>query len=156
MSDFILNTIDKKDKKAYTTLMRKDKEFALAIEKAEQSWLENANSVLSELLAEIRERITSPETSMKELVTAIDVLSNKWNLYMGKPTSLDASVKINVTKEIKDEELDERLKELERHFILAPLPHNELPQDMGLGNPPLISKPFLGEVQTIEGELEDE
>ena len=152
MSDFILETINKKEKKNYATLMRQDPEFALLVQDAEQTWLTNANSVLTELLDEIRARISQPETSMKELVSAIDVLSNKWNLYMGKPTSFDASVKVNVTKEIKDEELDSRLLELERHFILAPLPHQELSQDDDSGNPPLVSESHLGEDTIIEGE----
>jgi tetrahydromethanopterin S-methyltransferase subunit B len=136
--------------------MRIDPNFAIAVQEAEKHWLENANEILASILEEIRLRVTSENTSMKELVMALDTISNKWNLAMGKPTSfgVSANVKVDKTK-MKDEELNERLKELEDHLNMgdnSALPHHKLLQEDADGIYPLDTQDSLGEDSTKEGE----
>jgi len=154
-----LETLPVKDnmENVYTTLMRNDKGFALAVQEAEEHWLSKANTVLAELLGEIKARITLPETSMGELVKALDTISNKWNVAMGKPTSFGVTANITkVDSGMKDEELDKRIREIERHMIVSP-PHHQLPQEGLEEDNPLTSSESPGEIlNEIEGELIDE
>lgn len=94
--------------------------FKETIEEIERHWLEKANTILSEILTEIRVRISSPETTMGDLVRAIDVISDKYNLHLGKPTSFNASANLNITQNLSDEELDKKIKDIEAQFLSAP------------------------------------
>lgn len=146
-----LENITIKDKIGNTCslLMRTDPNFALAVQEAESHWLSKANTVLAEILDEVRRRITSPDTSMNELVKALDAISNKWNIAMGKPTSFGVSASVKVDRTIKDEDLDNRIKELENYMLTTP-PHHQLPQGESDGIPPLNSSEHLGE-SFVEG-----
>lgn len=136
--------------RACTTLLRSDEGFALAVQEAEEHWLSKANTVLAEILDEIRNRVTSQDTSMTELVKALDAISNKWNIKMGKPTSFGVSASVKITKDMQDEDLDNRLKEIEKHLLTTP-PLHQLPQGVSEEKTPLNTTEPLGE-NLIEGD----
>jgi hypothetical protein len=155
MNNLMKDTLEKiaiKEKIGNTgsLLMRSDPNFALAVQEAETHWLSKANTILAEILDEVRKRVTSPDTSMNELVKALDAISNKWNIAMGKPTSFGISANVKVDRTIKDEDLDNRIKELENYMLTTP-PHHQIPQGESDGIPPLNSSEHLGEL-FIEGE----
>lgn len=129
-SNLIRETLQRLPKSEYvgrvhTNLMRVDKEYAAAVRETEEHWLSTANSILTEIINEIKNRISRPDTTVTELVKALDTISAKWNLAMGQPTSFEA--KVNITKEMKDEELDNRIRELEKHFVPATFPSHQVP-----------------------------
>ena len=133
--------------RACTTLLRTDESFALAVKEAEEHWLSKANTVLAEILDEIRNRVTSQDTSMTELVKALDAISNKWNIAMGKPTSFGVSASVKIDKNMQDEDLDNRLKEIEKHLLTTP-PLHQLPQGGSAEESPLNTTEPLGETLT--------
>jgi hypothetical protein len=105
-----------------TEVVRADPMFAQALEDIENYWLKKANKILSELMEQIRVKIMDPETTMGDLVKALDVISNKYNLSMGKPTSFSASANLNMNKKEKlsEEELDKEIEDIKAQFISAP------------------------------------
>ena len=129
-------------------------DFKDTLEQLEQHWLRNANTVLTEIITEIRNRVTSPETTVGDLVKALDTISNKYSLHLGKPTSLTANV--SLVKNLSDDELDRKLKELEAQVLSAPqyIYHAALPTvDFPIedGTPPLPSSATSGEGSATAG-----
>lgn len=99
-----------------------DKQLRQEVEKRERVWLERANEVLCKLLDEIEKRIEGEEVTMGELVKALDVISTKWNLYFGRPTSIVE----NRTSQLSDEELEAEIIELQRCMIVEESNNTEL------------------------------
>ena len=94
-----------------------DSDFRKAIEEHENTWLSNANIILTEIMNMIRKKILDPDVTMAELVKALDVISVKYDLSLGKPT---ARVKHDVEhhKDMTEEELDKRITMLSEKLKL--------------------------------------
>jgi len=91
--------------------------FKRLLEEEERHWLERANKVLTEIIEEIRTRITKRKTTMGDLVKALDVISDKYNIELGKPTSIEGNYHLHAIKGISDPDLDKRISELEKQFL---------------------------------------
>ena len=101
-------------------LMALDPVYKQLIEDRENFWLNEANTILCELVEAIRTKIMDPDTTMGDLVRALDVISDKYNLHMGKPTSIAETRHSKLTPEA----LDAEIIELQGQF-LSPLPLEE-------------------------------
>lgn len=97
-----------------------DEEFREKCDASEQHYLAEANKILFEVINEIRVRVSNPDTTMNDLIKALDVISNKLNLAMGMPTNIGANVNVNLVKNMNDDELTNRINELEQHFLSSP------------------------------------
>lgn len=100
------------------SLMYFDPDYEGEVKKMEEHWLADANKVLGEIIGEIRNRITDPTTTVGELVKALDTISDKYNIQIGKPTSVNANY--SLIQNLPDEELEKRIKELEDQFLPSP------------------------------------
>jgi len=69
-----------------SALMKMDPEFEEAVVEAREEWLASANEVLNDIIRQIKAKVNDGECSLKELVLALDTISKKWNIAMGKPT----------------------------------------------------------------------
>lgn len=137
-------------------------EWGEMLEEAEQHWLTNANNVLKALIDEIKNKISNPLTTMTDLVRALDTISNKYNIHLGKPTSLSASYSLHESvKKMTDEELDARIDEIEKHFlpsepILLPSPvSSSLPPNKE-ETPPFQKAGCLNKRRIVQDERKEE
>jgi hypothetical protein len=115
-----------------------DGDFRDKVNEMEKHYLTEANAILNEVITEIRSRIAKPDTTMNDLIKALDVISNKYSLAMGLPTNTNLNV--NVVKNMNDEELDKRISELEHQFLSSPsAPESSLPSSESNPTPSLLS-----------------
>ena len=110
-------------------LMALDPDYKKIVNDAEEYWLSKANEVLKEIITAIRSKIAAPDVTMQDLVKALDVISNKYNIDMGKPTSIGLDYKLQITKDMDDGEIDKRLLELEKQFLPKPPTRRRLTHD---------------------------
>lgn len=108
--------VPKSGKFGLQALMALDPDYKEIIKNAEEYWLTKANTILTEIIDKIREKAQEPGTSMGDLVRALEVISNKYNLHQGKPTSLN----VNVVQNMTTKEIDKRIEELQSQFLSPP------------------------------------
>jgi hypothetical protein len=89
-----------------------DPKFAKKLEDIEVHWLNDANEILKELMVQIRILAQNPMAELKDVIKALDVISNKYNLHQGLPTSIEEQRK-KITN-LTDEDLDDRINQLQR------------------------------------------
>ena len=100
-----------------------DVEFAAMLKATQNNYLEEANDILKECMAEIRKRIGSGDEKLRDVVNALDVLSNKYNNFLGLPTNVQGHLHKHqvetVSKkpsQLTEEELDAHIEET-RDFL---------------------------------------
>lgn len=100
--------VSSKTSTALERLKALDTNFRKEIETMEQHWLYKINTVLREIVDKIQERV-GLGMGDKDLIRALDVISDKYNLEQGKPTSRRDHR--HFIGDLTEEELDERIKD---------------------------------------------
>lgn len=100
-----------------------DAEFAAALKMNQNDYLTEANEVLKEMMVAIRERVKSGDEKLKDIVQALDILSNKYNNFLGLPTNVQGHLHKHQVEtiskkpsEFTEEELDAQISET-RDFL---------------------------------------
>ena len=93
-----------------------DPEFAEELERMKSHWLGEANQLLKDMMIAIGNKVKDKDATLKDIAKALDIVSNKYNVFLGLPTSLSAHAHVIKTQEPKDlteEELDTKIEQLQ-------------------------------------------